>query len=92
MQIGASGPALLQMEASTAASLAVCVAHLLHSLPENQGSAQWSKAIAAYSPSDTFIYGSAALQLLSDAADAQPSATVTGISFDVRLNMIVQMS
>lgn len=87
MQIGASGPALLQMEASTAANLAVCVAHLLHSLPENQGLAQWSKAIAAYSPSDTLICGSAASQLLSDAADAAPSATVTGVSCDVRLNM-----
>lgn len=77
MQIDTSGPALVQLEASTAASLAVCVAHLLHSLPDNQGSAQWSKAIAAYSPSDTFICGSAALQLLSDAANAQPSATVS---------------
>ncbi len=87
MQIDTSGPALVQLEASTAASLAVCVAHLLHSLPDNQGSAQWSKAIAVYSPSDTFICGSAALQLLSDAADAQPSATATGISIDVPLNM-----
>ena len=87
MQIDTSGPALLQLEASTAASLAVCVAHLLQSLPENQRSAQWSKAIAAYSPFDPFICGSSALQLLSDAADAQPSATVTDISFDVRLNV-----
>ncbi len=87
MQIDASGPALLQMEASTAASLAVCVAQLLQSLPDNQGSAQWSKAIAAYSPSDTSICGSAELQLLTDAADAQPSATVTDSSLDVRLNM-----
>ncbi len=87
MQIDTSGPALLQLEASTATSLAVYVAHLLQSLPDNQGSAQWSKAIAAYSPSDTFICGRSALQLLSDAADAQPSATVADINFDMRLNM-----
>ncbi len=77
---------MLQLEASTAASLAVYVAHLLQSLPDNQGSAYWSKAIAAYSPSDTCMYGRSALQLLSAAAVAQPS-TVANIDSDMRLNM-----